>query len=231
MKKMMYIYFIDKKNKKIKKENKNASDYASGAGVTGTTSSSASSSSTSSSSSASSSSTSSSSSASSVSISSAGGASIADDASEPVANDKSINSGRLAGELNPVLHNRLSAFTSASSKAHALYSSPTFTFTFGNVAIYCWIPPPVVAFIAIFAVSKVLTFDSPFTVTKATTSPVVGVISNRDKITLNTSVPFPVSAWIGPTAPEVDTAITISITKAKVVILFVVICKVFQHMQ
>src|ERR687889_1924414 len=182
----------------MKKRIKNASDYASG-GVTGATS-------TSSSSSASSSS----------STSSAGGASIADDASEPVANDKSINSGRLAGELKPVLHIRLSAFTSASSKAHALYSSPTFTFTLGNVAIYCCIPPPVVAFIAIFAVSKVLTFDSPFTVTKATTSPVVGVISNRDKIPLNTSVPFPVSAWIGPTAPEVDTAITISITKAKV---------------
>jgi hypothetical protein len=67
----------------------------------------------------------------------------------------------------------------------------------------------------------------------ATTSPVVGCISNRDKMTLNTSVPFPVSAcaWIGLTAPEVDTAITKSITKTKVVILLVVICKVFQDMQ
>src|SRR5215208_1187002 len=81
----------------------------------------------------------SSSSAESFSSSSATGggvAPIADDSSEPVANDKSINSGRLAGELKPVLHIRLSAPTSASSKAHALYSSPTFTFTFGNVAIY-----------------------------------------------------------------------------------------------
>jgi hypothetical protein len=52
-------------------------------------------------------------------------------------------------------------------------------------------------------------------------------------MTLNTSVPFPVSAcaWIGLTAPEVDTAITKSITKTKVVILLVVICKVFQDMQ
>jgi hypothetical protein len=54
-----------------------------------------------------------------------------------------------------------------------------------------------------------------------------------DKMTLNTSVPFPVSpcAWIGLTAPEVDTAITISITKAKVVILLVVISKVFQDIE
>jgi hypothetical protein len=48
-------------------------------------------------------------------------------------------------------------------------------------------------------------------------------------MTLNTSVPFPVSALTELKVLKVDTAITINIDKAKTVILLVVFCKLLQE--
>jgi hypothetical protein len=89
-----------------------------------------------------------------------------------------------------------------------LYSSPEFTVTLGNVATYSKIPVLEFGFGVIVkevkleeigsnaSVSRNFTLDSSplFTVTSAITSPLVFSTPKIVKITLNMSVPFPVSA-------------------------------------
>src|SRR5215210_6084867 len=112
----------------------------------------------------------------------------------------STNSGLWAGELLPAVH---IGSRSLVVNTHALYSSPAFTVTFGNVATYStrWLllPSPALEFIGTTygaSESRNFTLDtSPlFTVTNATTSPFDLSTPNIVIITLKTSSPFPVSA-------------------------------------
>jgi len=123
-------------------------------------------------------------------------------------NDRSTNSGLCAGELLPAVH---IGSKSLVVNTHALYSSPAFTVTFGNVATYSIMPEPAAGFVVegvevvrsqdvrSRSVSRNLTFDaSPlFVVTIATTSPFDLSAPNIVIITLKMSVPFPVSACAG----------------------------------
>src|SRR5919107_2003809 len=84
---------------------------------------------------------------------------------------------------------------------HALYSVPEFTVIFGNVATYSIIPVLEFGFGVILKKERLdetgLTLDdSPLsTETSAITSPLVFSTPKIDRITLNISIPCPVSAY------------------------------------
>src|SRR5215210_684196 len=117
----------------------------------------------------------------------------------------STNSGLWAGELLPAVHIGSKSLVVIT---HALYSSPAFTVTFGNVATYStrWLLPPSASLELEFngttygaSESKNFTLESSplFTITIAIISPFDLSTPNIVMITLNTSDPLPVSAWAG----------------------------------
>src|SRR5215203_1868244 len=139
--------------------------------------------------------------------------------------DKSTNSGLAAGELFPDLHISSKSLTVAT---HALYSSPEFTVTFGNVATYSirWLPPSL-AFNGTTSgpdASNNFTFAaSSFAVTIAITSPLDSSTPNIVIMTLKMSSPCPVCASTGVIVMTVtinDARITTTPMSNKTVILF-----------
>src|SRR5215207_2502842 len=139
--------------------------------------------------------------------------------------DKSTNSGLAAGELLPDLHISSKSLTVAT---HALYSSPEFTVTFGNVATYSirWLPPSL-AFNGTTSgpdASNNFTFAaSSFAVTIAITSPLDSSTPNIVIMTLKMSSPCPVCASTGVIVMTVtinDARITTTPMSNKTVILF-----------